>query len=1508
MNNTINKDLNNVKINNNIKLLTDTIPYLPDIYLKNNDYFKADITNNKTSIPVNRTIFIVRLKPTHSSNLNKYNNPYYMFYGAKVSNTEYYLPPINYFSAPLTTTSSTSSTDSDFYNNYMNSISIVEHSLKITNKIANLLKDIGFTECMINNIISPSEYNLGSSQENIDENILYQKINIIDYLTGRNDTIYFIFFYIQDTNDINYNNYKSTVFYHEENWNVFIYPYIEEISTLQISTFNSYIQLTNNISNPNINYLQDINFDSREYCPFIDKIDYKYFENKDFYKKVSKLDNCINYGKNISVFGNFINTETKFDDNSETIIISLNEINKISESTLDENKSSISKKITINHINNYQLQSNVNNYYSLSFDDKITYLNKKYINIDKKYAPYFYQTNRTQTMYPISKSYYIDNYINICNIEQVIDKSNGINNLLNITNNYLFKILLLINPLIINTEIYEQIELKLEVDNYVKSNNMLIFDGIKLKYTNTIVQTNTYYIDRIKVTVKFKSFLNNEYFVYYIIINLLYYNGKKIIFNDITRTPFLNDLGYINYTMLDMSMSIQPTILTFTNNYYIYNNLIDYGLINMKYYSMIINYNNLTTNKSDYNLILINHFYANISYIDPSLKYNLTNISNYFNLVEKQMNNFITNLVLINFNYNSIKFNNYNAESNFKLSLVIDNNLPSKYLDHLTYIKIPFPDNFPYIKMINDNILLPSGNYKILKYNNIFPVAPITDDLVFNIKTISDMFNYNYCLLIKHNDNYNLDDTFFVDSENNCIHTQNFDNYSGLYTNLTSNEYLYNIGNYKTKIYIALCDENTNIYWYNNTYIVCKELFNYKNSCTEKLNGTNIFINLITTQYMNFYQMNFQIEVYTNLTEQNTLILDKNNLIFKLHNNIPKEIIEYDSKRFCSNIKDDIKYEYDIKLITKLHNNKLLLHYLYINNNNLLFIFNCFKILTLLKKCLYYLKQLKDIIFFKQQSYELVILNTSFDSLLKKYYIEIINLLANNCIKINNNNIILNITFSNQITLVDNILQQLLNLTDSISISEIINLIYLIQSIINYYTNRIYLILNNDDIYNNISNYSKTYYNNYNDYIILYKNIILELIFNNTILELIDNDINNIINNITITSLIDNSNIKQIILERCNKYKNTFFIYKLNLNKLYEIICMVRLFYPINQTYNVDKTVYQIFSTSNINNSIIKFNYIYNTTYYNNVNNISNYNIFTEYDNYKINHPTYQTSIDLINNIILQFNLLVLMMADTYKKTNINPVIVYTYDIYTVTGLELFNDTIIELENNINTITTRSEFIADIDYSLSLTKEFIINCKELIIFVKSKFYIESILLNQSDIYSNQSDIYLNQTDINLYKPQLLIIFDLINNINNNPNKVVDFYCISTSLNSKKFDIIIDIIKKSKFIDTAYIYKIILNNQFIDSNFELKYIKLGYQGETLIPFNDYNYLIEKNNYIFNSNNSLICLIELFNIIKKNIILYYINTTYPDKYKLIKNALYYGFIDSKYILVNIANLNN
>jgi hypothetical protein len=131
-------------------------------------------------------------------------------------------------------------------------------------------------------------------------------------------------------------------------------------------------------------------------------------------------------------------------------------------------------------------------------------------------------------------------------------------------------------------------------------------------------------------------------------------------------------------------------------------------------------------------------------------------------------------------------------------------------------------------------------------------------------------------------------------------------------------------------------------------------------------------------------------------------------------------------------------------------------------------------------------------------------------------------------------------------------------------------------------------------------------------------------------------------------------------------------------------------------------------------------------------------------------------------------------------------------------------------------------------------------------------------------------------------------------------------------------IINNVLYKSKYNNTIYLINTTINNPINETN-PLTLISLGYQSETVNVFDDYNYLIADNTAVFNSlsattnyttdnTNVLIELEGNFNNIKEAIIVDYNRLTCIKTNVLIKNALNYGYINNKYLFINLNNVNN
>jgi hypothetical protein len=1583
-------------MNNKINVLIDTNPYIPDIFNNTPSLYENEEINDINCIPTYQTIFVFSLNYSDGliKELNKYNNPYYMLYGVNEPTKTYLMPPINYFSII---------NNSSIYSNNSNLIKVIDKSYIFTPEIIELLTNMGYdttpiseTDKTPSKLFPPSIFpNPPNNSTLYDNKILYQKLLIYDAITGRTDEIIFLFFYqnyITD-NPIHLNNsynnlsltpFSSSVYYNKKNWNVFIYPYTTDIN-YQYITPEYYLPIPNILNtNTNNNFTECLNFCNKDYVPYIDKLEYKYFENTNFVKTDNKLNTMILYSKNSILFGDYYKNKIEKSDNN--IFISLNEIKKYDDNDTNTNNStnnmkninnmnSISENTTLKFLSKSKSYSNINKNYSLTYDNKMSYINNKYNKNDLLYAPYYSNTSRSKTTYSITKNFFVNTYINILNTVKYLEENTLIkNDLLQTTNWYIRKLLLQINPLIIydttniTTEIYEIVKCKnlLEINplnnlqvSYVKDNNIDI----------DLIYTNNYYIDRYRLVVKWTE--NNFEFVFYIILNIAYYNKNKFNISNITKSTLIDDLGFINFTYLEQTNTLSPVIFENLKNSNIYVNLVDFNLIDFKYYSTTLNYNLLSSNTTQHNLIFLNHFYYLIPYVKPTIYYseneNSILISNMYNLLEKKINNFISNIIFLSDNFYSIKFNNYNSESILKLSITFDTNILkdyeenpniyNNYINFLSYISNDFSNNVElYINNTNNypqsSIMIPSGNYLVFKYHNNFVfrnssnnIVNMSDEIIneifTNLLSCTLISSYNYALLIKLDDDFNPDDAFFYYNQS-------------LYTLL--NNYMLNQGNYQSKIYLVPCDNNYDLYYYGtsnqipNTYLVGLELFNYYNGIINTNNyftGNKIFINLIVNKYMNFYQLNFIIDTFDIMKENNQLCFDKNNLFFKIHktnNNNLYDIIKYDSQRFNSNIYDNITF-WDIDMIKRLYDNKNLINYFKVLNNNIIFILNCNKIINLLKRCIFYLRLVKSIIYFELiQNCNLYLDNELCNIKCNKKwknhllssteYINIINYLATCCININKTNQILNITFCYEITDVDTLLMNLVYITPNITIQNINDFIINIERSMIFYVNRIKIVQDEIfKIFKKIDKYEKKIgpIINLSQYKKEYIEILKEIYINDIILYAINQDIYEIFKGIKINVNIK-PKINEFIVNNLMEITDILEINKLNINILLEVLNFVRLFYT-------DNTVYGIYPP--LNDNIIKTNYILNTTYYNQINNLPNINIFTYFPPNPLNPPNLS---DIVKTNIIT---LIQMISDTYKinYTLLPPL--FGYNIYTKPDFINFVNTLDELILNSNTLFLLPDVnnLSHINkqtyiYSWDIIVKFISNCNEIKTYIKSMFYLNKI---KKHILHNKILCFF--TDIENFIVPIENIYSIIQKIITEPSTVITQYqeisnllleeisTINTPIFSQNINynfipynqyqimiIFLKILYELKFNMLNNVKTSIFNNIF-------NYYNLGYQGEDIIPYNDYNLLIDeksllytvyptqRNIYIptanmhsFNSNLNVLELIKIFNHNKKFVNDYFnlIDNSLM-KYSLIFNSLNYGFINTDYIFININNVN-
>jgi hypothetical protein len=900
---------------NEINIIIDTIPYIPDTLINDKIYSSSDkITSNK-NIPVTSTIFIFNLNSDSSYSI--YNDPNYMLYGIETPSNTYNLPSLFFFTYPPEITS--------------NLYTVI--STTVDNNVKNLLNNIGYNSSEISTIS-------------------YQLLDAKDYYTNTTNKVVFLYFdAVPPTNKIN------NVYYNNQQWNVLIYPYSTNFENNNaIDTIRSNINLQNTLQNTylffanSITSIQNNNlyFDNRDIIKYTNKIDYKYIESGT--DSTNNMEKVTLFSKSLKNYEQFFNS---CKNKENTIMISLNEINKIENLDIDNEtvvEKNYSHALVINkYINNNTTFSNVQKKFSSTVDAKFSFLKHQITNPEKfKYACYNYNS--------INKNLAINYFINTC-----ID----VNNLsFYITNLYLYRILLLINPSILNNY-YNNASDTITIVPLNSNSTTLEFDtgpncfNLKLSSDSTFV-TNSYYIENYRITYNT---------TYIIVLSIAYFNSSTVNFLDI-------DAGFVNYTVMDNTFSLAPNLYTISDSISIWNNPFSINLLDAKNYFTIINYDKISQYTSNNNTLL-NHFY----YFVPYLK-NTNNFSNLYDLVS--VNKLIENLINISTNFPNIKNNIYKNMSVTLLSIIYDTNITSIITDYSYFLT-----ESQNAATVNGLTLLPYGYYKVFYYKN----TVISKTNIETVNSIPLFLENNFCLMILMPTDLNTDSDFY-----------NKNNQS--YVNST---YSYNIGCNRTRIFLVLCDESNTIVYSDSQYIIGYELFNYTN------NNNKIILNLVINNYLNFYQINIFTELYNNYNEQNMLTLDVDNLILNLHNGTYfNEVNYYNFQRFnyplpANTTMNDITSQYNSSstttIINTLYNNKYNLSYFKINIKRLIFVTNTLKIIELTRKIICYLVQIINLIPNNNSSTNPAISTSTMNELVKYN--------LNTCLNLIIANYNLNITYGN---------------------------------------------------------------------------------------------------------------------------------------------------------------------------------------------------------------------------------------------------------------------------------------------------------------------------------------------------------------------------------------------------------------------------------------------------------------------------------------------------------------
>jgi hypothetical protein len=1464
----------------NFEINYDMRPYLPDIFINQNIYNSCDSVDNNNNIDINTTIFLINIdEPIDSI----YNDPLYMLYGKKKDGEVYIYPSLNFYHF----------NDISLNTDYQ----VIYKTNEINNEIVNILNLIGYNILNINE--TQFEYQLLETNESLTKlkyKILYFYFNLKNYK--------------EDQTEVNYNEYETSTYYNNKIYNVLIYPYYKktkEIKSLDIpNNYDNFVEDNNLLKS-----IKTINFDNREIIKYYEKIDYKYFENIKFTMNPNtNLETLKNYSYNIKNYIEYINQNNNL--NKNIINISLNEISKMFYYSIEYNTKCENTYTSIylnnNHINNNISFSNQNNRYSYSMDKKIANINL-YDSELKKYSSYYNENNTfNSTLYQQTVNYYLNFYYNI----------NNINSQYQIINLYLYllKIFIFINPKIIDLD-YLLNNITTSIYPLFIDSNILQFgqdnNKLQLYLIGSVKETEIYYINKYKIIFEYKDY-NDKINSFIIILNIAFYNGNYFNILDITSTT-TTPLAYINYTSIEESVSILPTIYTFQSKNRIYNQMNSFNIKNIKNYYYNINY----LNKDQYSYL--NNYISSYNFFDiiPNIITNLkTSDNNYYNnvinVLKSKINNFIINFINIEENYYNFIQNINKIKKYINLTTLYDENIITtdntiKYIEYISYfpeikdIYITLAENYvgKYNKVLvypNNNLnissfeILPAGRYIKFNYINYlsYPTPnPININFIQSLKFISEFENYYFSLYILLPLNINQDDEFY------CSNSKEFWN--------NNSNYSMNIGDNKTNIYLVLTDKENKPYnFYGETdingIIYGIKLYNYNNFISDNLK-LPIILNLYMNKYMNLSQFVILIESFSNYSDESNVLWDINQSYLKLHNfDSLKEIILYDYKRFNnSNDINNIKEQYNkfnYKTLQILYENKNQLNNLRYDIKILIYVSNLYKIIKLIQKINAYCEIIKINIIIKDYNNDYIINLVKYNSGL-----------VSNLFDINYN---LSITSGVFESLIYKNISEIYKIDINNTLENINNYQSYCVYIINYSINKLPSIINS--MINNVSNIKNIYHNIYYE---IYKLVIVENI-NYLIGEQIINDIDNFTNSTSISIFDEIINLeipkRPLLLKQINAYLKSIAYNTTKIDELYNLAKLMG-----DNYINIELP-------ENLDNKTVKNNYIYNTTCYEDetqiprfkiceflndtkelinklsspINNITEYEIYkksilegikTNIDNTKIYFE------DIINKIINIYN----------KSIDINNELEIA-NFYNLLGLFKNNYTsffTILYQNNINKFYEYDNLKTAFD-------NLFYSCEEFLFYISlKKDFVKYYNYYPYSPYSlPQDNIFINEDLYKIIKTNEFNDFT-IKTIENIDNLVI----------IKKPDLTIIYLEKIKsfFVNKSEIYlnestiKIIdemifeLSNDIIINNTTPNNF-INYGSYYIIPYQDL--LLFKGTFnwaSFNFKQQVIDVINNINSLNKSIFTTYYNNETNDFYK---QALNYTYLNTPYKYININNI--
>ena len=1386
-------------------------------------------------------------------------------------------------------------------------------------------------------------------------NEFFRELEITDFKSNK-FIVYFYYYkylYLDNKNPnnlVNYNNFTNNIFYNKQNWNVFIYPFNDVIDGYTYINNLPPIE-SDPIKKSFYNYINVIDFSELKLTNIKDNIDFTYFETiKSTEKK--NLNKTFYLSKNIKSFNDYIN-KNKDDEN---IFISLNEINYFYNKTLEDNLSylnSDTNTIIADFLKKNKTFVNTTTGTSLSMDNKICYLNTrdKYFN-NTTYAQYISNVDLTEKLYDFDLIYCVNSYFDIISYKEYIEKEN-IYNELNYVNQNLRKILLLINPnLVYDDYVNSQYEIDSVKYNTVNTSiinlidnpiDYIIDDTNKLKIRSedftkiTGLNTKSYIICRYLFILSYVNYAgteNQKIQYYYIYINIAFYNSNYVnIINQFKTNTF--DVCYVCKDYLNANITTSPTVFNVLKKTNMYQNILKWNFVDTKIYSFIYNYDLYSEYKDRSNSIIVNNFYfllvniiQNITYNDGENNYI---INNFNNILFEKINNFISNIIILNNTNSTLGYNKYLSRTDNLFNIITDTNIDSKYYTEFKYLpeENSTPDDFVYPVNGDSSQInyLPFGIYRVFKFNNYNPssYAEGNFNIYIAILSLAGIVNYNYQLLIRVSPPYEYDDKYYDYIKENNDYNDFINSNNSLFTN-------------RCEMYLIITDINGDIIYVQDNRILCFKLFNFYTGDQNIFNRLMLYVN--TVSYNNFYSMNIIYEDYypyyvdtsiSNVNNINTMSLNYNKLKFYPHiNDNIKDILIYDLERFNNNVYNISELYYNTEIIIEITK----------NNDNL------YKIQQIIDNCVYLMYLLKVIILLKRVKCYFIILNN-----LGNYYKFPIDVPIASSLTINDfYKIILNdiqelkdtcnyIYNLNFFTIPLSKLESFVALFKNIT--ELTN-IYLepIQKLFYENINIKYLDENNISltiIY--VENLIIDFTNNKNDTILNITNLTVDLNILNYTLQ-IEPFIKKYVDTFKILNYFENS-INELSPETIELFliKNQTLLYLYNINSYYDILNFNKIFdneffkITIN-SLNLIKKDY-IFSTTQLEQEL-KYSYFCISKFITAFNDDPDsslidfdLNVLITVEDELVNYNYYyQNNLSLtsitINSVIIDINepQITLLIQPNKAFTTGNEVIVSsilnssnyfkgTVDSYdTITG-----DIVITPIDIFGTFTDSTRYYVSIlplidntnlNLLLDEINKLISNYSNLDSIGTDQYYLEFYYINDIVYYLNKYVYLIKELLlIDAYKKQILLLptidnpdpYDVLSmNLNENIISLKNIIINIDSVYKDNNQEIIHTILNDNTLNVIYFYSQInvfsYNDhlQFSSNNFITSVWNPTTYSETSI------YTLTSNYYIF----GYIINPEIYALIET---LYQSKISFIDAYKkiiddniLIKNALNYGFVNT------------